>query len=64
MATSMSGAAGSPLQQSRGAKIVTVNGPHPAGNAGIRIANVKPVNKGDIVWTLDLPTLLRIGVCS
>ncbi len=53
---------GSPLAAIEGAKIVTVNGPHPAGNAGIQIANVKPVNKGDIVWTLDLPTLLRIGM--
>lgn len=55
---------GSKLTGVKGAEIVTVSGPHPAGNAGIQIANVKPVNKGDIVWTLDLPTLLRIGVLS
>lgn len=54
----------SPLSAMEGATIVTVSGPHPAGNAGVQIANVKPVNKGDIVWTLDLPTLLRIGVLA
>lgn len=36
-------------------------GPHPAGNVGVQIANVKPVNKGEVVWTLDLVTVARIG---
>ncbi len=44
-----------------GAEINTFVGPHPAGNAGVQIANVKPVNKGETVWTLSLDTLLRIG---
>ncbi|MCM1021088.1 MAG: Na(+)-translocating NADH-quinone reductase subunit A [Muribaculum sp.] len=43
------------------AEIVVFNGPHPAGNASVQIANIAPVNKGDVVWTLDLPTLIRIG---
>ncbi len=38
-----------------------VEGPHPAGNAGIQIANIKPVNKGETVWTLDADTVVRIG---
>ena len=38
-----------------------VKGPHPAGNAGVQIANIKPVNKGEIVWTLDADTVVRIG---
>lgn len=45
----------------RGAENVTVYGPHPAGNAGIQIANIAPVNKGENVWTLDVVTLCRIG---
>lgn len=45
----------------RGATMVTVEGPHPAGNAGVQAANIKPVNKGEVIWTLDLPTLGRIG---
>lgn len=44
-----------------GAEMVTVQGPFPAGNAGVQIANIAPVNKGETVWTLDLPTLGRIG---
>lgn len=51
----------SPFKKVEGAEVIVFRGPHPAGNAGVQIANVKPVNKGDIVWTLDLPTLLRIG---
>lgn len=37
------------------------DGPHPAGNAGTQIAAVKPVNKGETVWTLDAVTAARIG---
>ncbi|MBR4721868.1 MAG: Na(+)-translocating NADH-quinone reductase subunit A [Muribaculaceae bacterium] len=40
---------------------VGVTGPHPAGNVGVQIANVKPVNKDEIVLTLDITTLARIG---
>ena len=44
-----------------GAEVNTFVGPHPAGNAGVQIANVKPVNKGEVVWTLDIVTAARIG---
>lgn len=36
-------------------------GPHPAGNVGVQISNVKPINKGETVWTLDIVTVARIG---
>ncbi|MCM1504131.1 MAG: Na(+)-translocating NADH-quinone reductase subunit A [Muribaculum sp.] len=52
---------GSKLNALRNAEVVEFEGPHPTGNVGVQICNVKPVNKGDVVWTLDLPTLLRIG---
>ena len=45
----------------RGAVVTTFVGPHPAGNAGVQVANVKPVNKGEVVWTMDIVTLARIG---
>ncbi|MDE6120442.1 MAG: NADH:ubiquinone reductase (Na(+)-transporting) subunit A, partial [Muribaculaceae bacterium] len=48
----------------RGAEMVEVSGPHPAGNAGVQAANISPVNKGETIWTLDLPTLGRIGRLS
>lgn len=47
-----------------GAEIVTVEGPHPAGNVGTLIALTRPVNKGETVLCLDLPTLLRIGATA
>lgn len=42
-------------------EVVEVEGPHPAGNVGVQINNVKPVNKGEVVWTV-LPTdVILIG---
>ena len=54
-------AAGSPLPDIEGA--VTYEAPmlHPAGNVGVQIANIDPVNKGEVVWTLDVATLAKIG---
>lgn len=43
------------------AEIIEVDGPHPAGNAGVIINHVSPVNKGETVWTLDITTAARIG---
>ena len=37
------------------------SGPHPAGNLSTIINKVSPINKGDIVWTLNLPDLAVIG---
>ncbi len=44
-----------------GAVVTTFEGPHPAGNVGVQAANTAPVNKGDVVWTMDIVTLARIG---
>lgn len=41
--------------------INTFAGAHPAGNVGVQINKVKPVNKGETVWTLDIITVARIG---
>lgn len=46
---------------SRYAKIYEFAGPHPAGNVGVQIANIRPVNRGEVVWTLDSRTVVRIG---
>ena len=40
---------------------VVFDGPHPAGNAGIQVANIRPVNKGEVVWATDIITVMRIG---
>jgi len=36
-------------------------GKHPAGNVGVQIANIAPIKKGDIVWTVSLAGLAAIG---
>lgn len=46
------------------AKDVEVNifdGPCPAGNVGIQVNHLDPVNKGDIVWTVDPTAVLFFG---
>lgn len=43
---------------------VEIDGPHPAGNAGIQAANISPTNKGETIWTLDAITLARIGTLA
>ena len=35
--------------------------PHPAGNVGVQIAGIRPINKGETVWTLSWDVLLRLG---
>lgn len=46
---------------SKVAEVTEFEGPHPAGNVGTQIAAIKPVNKGETVWTLDARTAVRIG---
>ena len=41
--------------------MIQFEGPHPAGNVGTQIAEIAPVNKGEVVWTLDASTAARIG---
>lgn len=55
-------AAGSPLPDIEGAVMVEFPMLHPAGNVGVQIANIAPVNKGETVWTLDIVTLAKIGI--
>ena len=52
---------GEMLPDLAGAEMVDIEGPHPSGNVGTMIAAVKPVNKGETVMCLDLPTLRRVG---
>ncbi|MDR0547373.1 MAG: Na(+)-translocating NADH-quinone reductase subunit A [Dysgonamonadaceae bacterium] len=41
--------------------VVVVDGQHPAGNVGVQINHIKPVNKGETVWTADAMTVVYIG---
>ena len=37
------------------------SGPHPAGNVGVQINHISPINKGEVVWTVDLHLVAVIG---
>lgn len=52
---------GSPLRSMKGVEVVELFGPHPAGNVGVMINHLKPVNKGETVWTLRAADVLTIG---
>jgi Na+-transporting NADH:ubiquinone oxidoreductase subunit A len=45
----------------KGVETVEFEGPHPAGNVGVQINNVKPVNKGEIVWVINPDDVILIG---
>lgn len=36
-------------------------GKHPVGNVGVQIHHIDPVNKGDIVWTVNIQDVAIIG---
>lgn len=38
-----------------------VKGPHPAGNIGTQINHIDPINKGDVVWTMNLQDVAVLG---
>ena len=37
------------------------SGPHPAGNVGVQIHHIDPINKGEVVWYLDPQDIIIIG---
>lgn len=49
------------LTQSKVAEVNVFDGPNPSGNVGVQINHVSPVNKGEVVWTLDVETVCAIG---
>ncbi len=47
-----------------GAKDATVtifDGPAPAGNVGVQINHVDPINKGEVVWTMGAEEVIFVG---
>ncbi|MBR9847237.1 MAG: Na(+)-translocating NADH-quinone reductase subunit A [Algicola sp.] len=51
----------SPLASMNDATIHNVSGPHPAGNVGTQINKIDPVNKGEVVWTVNAQDLVVMG---
>lgn len=42
-------------------QINKISGPHPAGNVGIQMHHIDPINKGEVVWVLNAMDVLTIG---
>lgn len=49
------------FSQAKGVEIHEFRGPHPAGNVGVQIHHIDPINKGDLVWTLNPFGVILIG---
>jgi Na+-transporting NADH:ubiquinone oxidoreductase subunit A len=45
----------------KGVETTVFSGPHPAGNVGVQINHVNPINKGETVWTINPQDVLFIG---
>ena len=45
----------------KGVEQHTFAGKHPAGNVGVQIHHIDPVNKGEVVWTVNLQDVAVIG---
>ncbi len=51
----------SPFDNLNGITLHNVSGPHPSGNVGTQINKIDPVNKGEVVWTVNAQDLVIIG---
>ncbi len=49
------------FSQVKGAEVNKFSGPHPAGCVGVQIHHIDPINKGDIVWTINPFGVIQIG---
>ena len=45
----------------QGVELHTFRGKHPAGNVGVQIHHIDPINKDDLVWTVNIQDLAIIG---
>lgn len=43
------------------AEVSVFDGPNPSGNVGVQINHINPVNKGEVVWTVDPAVVVMIG---
>ena len=58
---SVQGIAGSFLNDISGVTLHKVSGKHPAGNVGVQIANLNPINAGEKVWCVHPQDVASIG---
>ena len=51
----------STLANTKDAEVTVFNGKCPAGNVGVQINHIDPINKGEVVWTLGAEEVVFIG---
>lgn len=49
------------LTEAKNVDVYVFKGANPAGNVGVQINHIKPVNKGEVVWTIDPEAVIFIG---
>ena len=49
------------FSDAKGVELNSFSGPHPAGNVGIQIHHLDPINKGDVVWYLEPQDIIIIA---
>jgi Na+-transporting NADH:ubiquinone oxidoreductase subunit A len=49
------------FKKTKGVEVNTFIGPHPAGNVGVQIYHISPLNKGEKVWTIDPQHIVSLG---
>jgi len=49
------------FSSAKNVQINKVSGPHPAGNVGVQMHHIDPINKGEVVWVLNALDVLTIG---
>ncbi len=49
------------FSDAKGVELNSFSGPHPAGNVGIQIHHLDPINKGDVVWYLEPQDIIVIA---
>ncbi len=49
------------FKMSKGVELHEFSGPHPAGNVGVQIHHIDPINKGEIAWCVNAQDVAMIG---
>lgn len=49
------------FSHAKGVELNKFSGPHPSGCVGVQIHHIDPINKGDIVWTIQPQGVIEIG---
>lgn len=49
------------LMSAKDVEINVFDGPCPAGNVGVQVNHISPVNKGEVVWTVEPAAVIFIG---